>query len=268
VPQPGTYFELKEPGFPLVLLGLDTGQAGDMDGERSGIRDEWQHQWLKWRLDLAQHEAKSVVVLFHIPALVDGQAKSKDTHLVELHRILAQYPCIRLIVCGHIHNFQAYTPATFRTFVLQQYEVAPTGNPDYWVSGGGGAYLEATDFKNPAYPLRSFPTAKQWGKYATGARKALENMGLLQNAIGRAGIKAAPALDPDEPKYLSFISIEVGPQAIDAVSIEIPDAEVTPYQGMPLPPGTSVDVMSSQTLVTPRAINSLLAAGQRVRLWS
>lgn len=114
VPQPGTYWEIKEPEHPLPLsiIGIDTGMRGDLDN------DSRQMDWLEQRLASAEADRCKAVILFHIPALVGGEHK-KDTALRRLHRLVARFPCVRLVAAAHEHNHQEYSPATFARYLQE-----------------------------------------------------------------------------------------------------------------------------------------------------
>ena len=95
-PQPGSYWELSEAGLPLVVLGVDSGQAAALDGSKGflGIgkrkADGAQHDWLEWRLSRADQQGAAVVVLFHIPKFVDGKVNGNG--LGSLHAIWRDIP--------------------------------------------------------------------------------------------------------------------------------------------------------------------------------
>jgi len=120
VPQPGSYWELAEPDKTgTVIIGIDTGKSGDLDGIRTSHKSaQAQHVWLNWRLDEASRRGAKVIVLFHIPGLMDERHDTK-VHLDELHSILARHECVKFVTCGHIHNFQKYDPKEFGRYLTR-----------------------------------------------------------------------------------------------------------------------------------------------------
>lgn len=224
-PQPGTYWELSETeaGIPLAVVGVDTGHSANLDGK--GVRqhaDSVQHQWLDDRLSRADRlvlpgsgrTGIPVIVLFHIPALSNQQHHKKKTHLRTLHRIIASHPSVSLVMCGHEHNLQYYSPARFGEYLEREHGLAPTGEerPHYIVSGGGGAFLHSTAFRKKAYPVDEvFPTADQWSEYAGLLSKAAYRTRQAKGLIGRiAGwVNKAAQVDNDAARFLNLILVEV-----------------------------------------------------------
>jgi 3',5'-cyclic AMP phosphodiesterase CpdA len=124
VKQPGTYWELtdNEGRTTLVVIGIDTGMSGDLDGYKVGNPvDREQLSWLNGRLKIAEKAGKKVIILFHIPALAN-QKLIKKTHLFQLHFLIAKYSCVKMVIGAHQHNHQRYSPEVFRRFLN---EVAP-----------------------------------------------------------------------------------------------------------------------------------------------
>jgi hypothetical protein len=235
VPQPGTYWELKQPGagVGLAVIALDTGHSGDLDGEAFASRggpDRDQHDWLERRLVEADREDLAVIALFHIPALgkMSGPTRGSGVHLRGLHQTLLGHRCVKLIACGHEHNYQRYTPDVFAAFAAADEAVAwsPACRPDFLIAGGGGSGLHSTDFNGP-FPLRQaeglFPTAQQWRDYATIAERAVAKLPLER---GPAGVltRVFPRdirSDDDAARYLCFLVVDVvvnpGPGAPRAI---------------------------------------------------
>jgi hypothetical protein len=234
-PQPGTYWELSEPGVRngLVILGVDTGHSADLDGLRgAGLLglfgkpqgpDSIQHRWLHARLRRAQETNSKVVLLYHIPALVSEKHVDK-VHLTTLHRIIAQYPCVRLVVTAHEHNYQRYDPPVFARYLSQEYQAAAAAPPTYLVSGAGGAYITASDFDDgvrTGYVTASrYPTADDWRKWAPGGLRLLAKAGLDKNALKKVAIglikiktKLAEESDADRPERLSLLVLDYDPGA-------------------------------------------------------
>jgi len=229
VPQPGTYWELKEPnpGLKLSVIGIDTGKAGNLDGDPGTRRrlarpDDKQHVWLEERLARADREERNVIVLFHIPAL-SREKNNKDIHLQKLHQIIASHKSVRLVVCGHDHNYQGYSPAVFAKYINDISGRGPSAENsiDYIITGGGGAYLTSTDFKRSfwdrlfgknRYPVETlYPTPDQWNSYANIGRKTLESMGMSKSFVSRiVGITEKDSLsDMDAAQYLNLLLVEV-----------------------------------------------------------
>jgi 3',5'-cyclic AMP phosphodiesterase CpdA len=233
VPQPGMYWELRDPSgdTPLVVIGLDSGKKANLDGHKGFFSkinpfghaqppDRRQHEWLDWRLTLADARGDAAMVLFHIPGLVSG--KDEEVHLAELHRILVRHPSVRLVLCGHIHNHQEYAPETFRSFVARVYGAPPSTHPApvYIVSGNGGATIDGTTKIDPRtagkldYPLVDvFPSAADWTEYVSPAHQMLDKVAsrsVITRAIGAFSDGAKHDTDP--VGLQSFLLVEVEPQ--------------------------------------------------------
>jgi hypothetical protein len=224
VPQPGTYWELKSPGVPFVLLGVDTGMAGRLDGYRRFWRtipgDARQHAWLEERLSLADREGRRAVVLFHIPALAK-QKSDKAVRLKTLYRILAAHRSVSHVVCGHDHNYQEYAPSTFARFAEREAGAAASVReaPVHIVAGGGGSALHGTDYPSRAYPAaRLFPSAAEWREHASLGNRIIARIGLGRTPVGRisALLQKDALADADEFRYLSFLLVDWDPRARDA----------------------------------------------------
>jgi len=229
VPQPGTYWELKEPesNIPLVVIGVDTGKAGNLDGYRKTRSklfrsDDKQHAWLERRLVKADEEGRKVIVLFHIPAL-SRERNIEKIHIQKLHQIIASHNSVRLVICGHDHNYQGYDHATFARYLDEnkphlQSQLCST---EYIVSGGGGAYLTSTDFKlgfwdrlmgKKRYGANIlYPTPQQWTDYAKFGHRVMDRLGMNKTFIGRlVSIKEKDSLsDIDAAQYLNLLLVEV-----------------------------------------------------------
>lgn len=265
-PQPGTYWELAEPGVPLVVIGLDSGHGGRLDGGRGVGPDERQHRWLEWRLGVADRAGVAVIVLFHIPALAKQEHVGK-TALTTLHRILGSHPSVRLVVCGHEHNFQRYAPQLFADYLEREHGRRTAGKaPNYVVSGGGGAFLHATEFRSRAYPAETvYPSPEQWRRYARAGREIVSRLGLGKWLIGRivALSDQAALADGDAAQLLSFLLVEV----------KSPSARVTPVYldsvgGLfaHLPEGSVVDVAGAEPPVSADAVALTLQRDNAIEL--
>ncbi len=220
VPQPGTYWELKSPGVPFVILGIDSGMSGKLDGLRGPWRttppDTRQHQWLEERLTLADREDKTSIVLFHIPALCK-QKNDKAVRLKTLYRILAGHRSISHIICGHDHNYEEYDSSTFAKYLEREAGVAPLKNdaPVHIINGGGGSALHATDYRSMDYRAKPlYPSADQWREYSALGNKVLARLGRSRTLVGRlASLLQKDALaDADLFLYLSFLVVEWNPK--------------------------------------------------------
>lgn len=261
VHQPGSYWELKQPdpSHKLVVLGLDSTMKGNLDGKKVGAfarafgrrgkpSDAEQHQWLDWRLQLADAEKRAVIVLFHIPALTRGRHESK-VHLGAVHRILAAHPSVRLIVCGHVHNFQLYRPDAFRDYLIELHKRHPAGDMHYLVSGGGGAFLTSTEFGRGTYGVAErYPTEEQWREYAFWGRRVIDRKSFLRGFLGRVTAQFNESLyaDADIGRYLSLLVVDVSPDKT-TVTPAFMDSLPALFEGEP--PGTEIRVADPQVAV-------------------
>lgn len=223
IPQPGTYWELRDPDLPgigdLAVVGADTVQGANLDGhharwqfwKRKEMADSEQHNWLRERLELAQSQQRKVILLYHIPALANS--KYKEKYLTTLHKILSYYPCVRLVVCGHEHNHQRYQPSVFKRFLDEKIGIDERRGKDieYVVSGGGGAYLTTTDFENDEFPCCTYPKPEQWKELAGFLRQKVELSPFSKTVFGRIveRFERKTLTDADEPRYLSMLLVEV-----------------------------------------------------------
>ena len=225
VPQPGTYWELKDEGSPLIVIGVDTGKAGRLDGGRGEPADGRQYRWLEDRLTLTDREGKSVLLVFHIPVL-DGQKKDKKPRLDGLYRIVSGHRSVRWVVCGHTHNYQEYGPEMFAEFLRREMRVSvPVARAYHLINGGGGSTLDHTDYESRPrerryLARRCFPTSGQWaGEYAVYDPTIVEELDAKRGIWGRilgsllrrgaAVVKPNILYDADRPKFLSFLLVDV-----------------------------------------------------------
>lgn len=212
VPQPATYWELRSEASGLVVLGLDSGMKADLDGEGRQEPDRRQHFWVTSRLKHAQVRGDTVIVLFHIPALKRAKHEKK-THLTTLHQTLAAFDCVRLVVCSHDHNYQAYTPETFAEYLRNEHgaAVAAESAPPYLVVGAGGATLSGTDWSGPYGTADRHPEPNEWNDYAGMIRRASERSRIAKTLLGRIiGIFAEEAqADQDRAQYLCALAVDV-----------------------------------------------------------
>lgn len=272
VRQPATYWELRDPGpragvpraastgpaagaddddgrdasrggaaeprggrVPLVVLGVDTGQAANLDGVGWRKRaDGLQHEWLDARLALADARGDRALVLFHIPSLA-RERHVRVTRLRELHRILAGHPSVRLVVCGHEHHHESYAPEVFARYLAEEQGAGPPppeGRPAGWsppryiVSGLGGAALGSTGFSRGPYPAeRLFPSPEQWEDHVSRATKVAELLKLAKTPFGRlvARLDGASASDADAGRLLGFLLVEASPARIEVRHVFMED---------------------------------------------
>jgi hypothetical protein len=218
--QPGMYWELNdsERNSKLVIIGIDSGKSANLDGhndwwqfwKRKIYPDHTQHKWLDERLQKARNNGNKVIILFHIPAL--AKEKQLEEHLSTLHQIIADYDCVKLVLCGHDHNHQQYTSETFKRYIEQEeaHRSLIHSVPDYIVNGGGGAFLQSTDFSDGPYKSIRYPSQQEWKEYVGFGRRIVSDWGRNKSWISRAvGMFAQDALsDADAARYLSFILVE------------------------------------------------------------
>jgi hypothetical protein len=217
VPQPGTYWELKDQNVPFAVIGIDTGKSGKLDGSKSFWKtlppDHQQYKWLEERLTFADKDGMAVIVLMHIPALRKQKNDSK-VHLAKLHKIIASHRCVSHVICGHEHNFELYKSGTFSDFMEKEFKFSHPASDSavYVINGGGGSGLFSTVFKSKKYSTEKlFPDSDQWRDYANRSMKTISNIGWDRTLIGRlAAIFNKDALaDGDIFRYLSFVLVDV-----------------------------------------------------------
>ncbi|MEW6051087.1 MAG: metallophosphoesterase [Candidatus Zixiibacteriota bacterium] len=222
IPQPGTYWELKDAKLrnDLVVIGIDSGRGANLDGHHSWWQvwkrrespDREQLSWLCDRLGQAEIDDQRVIVMFHIPALVNERDKS-DIHLGELHKMLAAFSCVRLVITAHTHNYQQYGPSVFGDYLKRVHGTAfETEPPHYIMSGRGGAYLNATDFDDGQF--RSdfrYPTKKQWGDRMKNLSILPHVQQLEKSMVGRmvALFDRDSIYDMDTEEFLSMLLVDV-----------------------------------------------------------
>ncbi len=269
VPQPGTYWELSDPTAktPLVIIGLDSGKKGNLDGheslparlnpfDRKRAPDTEQHEWLDARLSRADSLNSKVLVLFHIPGLVSG-SHDDHTNCGELHRILLRHPSVRAVVSAHIHNHQQYNPLTFRDYIVRRH----SGNsgahepPHYVVSGNGGATLDGTEFSHAEYPsVLPYPSISQWQGYRSRAWRALERTRFGRSSVARAvaAIKESVIIDDDSPELRCFLLFDVSPPNKVSASLIFMDDLQTLFSQQPR--GTRISVNDPASQLDPDAL--------------
>ena len=235
--QPGMFWELSDTdgNSKLVILGMDSGKSANLDGhndwwqfwKRKITPDHTQHRWFDERLRKAVEKGSKVIVLFHIPAL--AKEKQLEEHLSILHYLIADYNCVKLVLCGHDHNHQQYSSQTFSNYIKKEavHRDIINSSPEYMVNGGGGAFLQSTGYPKGTYYSTRYPNSEEWIKYAGWGYNVVSKFGKNKNIISKiAGSFAHDAqADADEPLYLSFILVEYKPVWNDGSNNEI---RVTP----------------------------------------
>lgn len=214
VPQPGTYWELRSEAAGLVLLGVDTGMKADLDGRGRHDPDRRQQFWLRTRLRVATVRGDRVILLFHIPAL-KREKHERKTHLGTLHQTIAEFPCVRLVVCAHDHNYQQYSPESFERYLREAHGAAAGRTaPHYVVAGAGGATLSGTDWSGPYPTTDRHPDREQWKEHANRGREFLERSPLAKTVLSRivALVDDGARADQDAARLMSFLLVEVLPR--------------------------------------------------------
>jgi len=220
--QPMSYWEITDVANKFSVLGLDTGKAANLDGEKpwwqfwsSRPADNAQVQWLRERLTANEAGGVATLVMFHIPALVNS--KVDVTSLKNLHQALTPFTCVRGVIASHIHNMQVYSSQTWNRF-LHDYAGAASANPDlsYIVAGAGGASLMHTDFAQINYPTSAmFPSAAQWMDFKNAAQRIVGKMGLGTTVLGLVSSDLLDAFyDTDPGMYLSLLVVDVSAAGI------------------------------------------------------
>ena len=256
VPQPGTYWELEHPDIPIVILGLDTGKAGNLDGSRRSfgkkVPDHKQYKWLEERLTRAERDNKHVIILFHIPALSGWKLKKelgRKLGLQKLHRIIASHSCVGHVICGHDHNFQEYSLEKFNAFMREQYDFTPVDKSSfkYVINGGGGSALHATDFKGKYKTERLFPDAEQWKEYSGLGSRMLRSLKVGKTFLAKVvfALDRSSKGDADSPKFLSFILASLKKNTEGGLDFSLEPVWMEDIQLLykNLPEGTEVDVL-------------------------
>jgi hypothetical protein len=276
VPQPSMFWELRDPDRQndLVVIGIDSGQEANLDGtakkwwqvwKKTHPGDPTQLDWLADRLRKAQRDGHSVIIMFHIPGLVREQHDDK-THLKTLHQIIGSFSCVKLVVCGHEHNYQHYSPEIFARY-LQEIHQASITNPDlrYIVSGGGGAYLTSTAFKSGKYSSKYlYPTPNQWKEFSRIGRKVVDGLGWSKTVIARGVslFEDSALSDVDQARFLSFLLVNVDRSKSKTVTTVTPvflDDIHKLYQH--LPDNSVVDVTDRDPQVNLKAVTTCLQDG-------
>jgi hypothetical protein len=217
--QPGTYWEVSDLDGPskLLIIGLDTGATGNLDGDsRFPWRrhpDRAQIAWLNDRLTLADRLEGRVVILFHIPPL--SRQVQVLRSMRDLQLVIASHACVKLVLCGHEHNHQQYSPAVYRRFLREKVNATLTEGeeyPHYIICGGGGSALHSTDFSKDEYHADlCYPDAGKWREYLGWGKKIVSRAGfntslfsLLVNILDE-NAKA----DADACKYRSLMVLDI-----------------------------------------------------------
>jgi len=181
--------------------------------------DAKQHAWLEWRLREAGEGGDSVILLFHIPKLVNGDANTVG--LQRLHSLIARCRCIKLVISAHVHNMQWYSPETFTQYLEALTGNAPLVNASYVVSGSGGATVGSTRFKGPYSPAAVYPTPKEFDECAAAGEKLVGKLPLRKTIAGDVLSAAGNLLggllgrdissDADQMRLQSLLHIRYAP---------------------------------------------------------
>ncbi len=220
------------------------------------LSDEQQMTWLRKRLAIADKQGTCVVLLFHIPKLVDG-ALAHGPKLTLLHEMIATSQSVKAVICGHIHNFQEYSSETFKT-ALQELTGKQLQNQQclYYVSGGGGAFLSVPPPDSTGLPYKPravFPSLKQWEDligattpqgFESWRSKIKRNLSsgrgsLLRKAMARtrarftkpgsaidhllAQAQEGTIPDPDKANFLSLLYLEIWPDRTTITPVYLED---------------------------------------------
>jgi hypothetical protein len=180
----------------------------------------------------------------------------RRTRLGTLHRTIAAHRCVRLVVCGHEHNYQRYPAAGFRRYLEDCHGVPATApaRPEYVVCGGGGAYLNATTLGRTRYrPQTLYPSARQWRSYARVGERIVASLGWSKQVIGAlAGrLDGAARADADVARYLSMLLIEVDGGRVRVSPVFLDDVAAL-YEE--LPDGQEARVDDPAVPVSPAAV--------------
>lgn len=279
--QPGMYWELDDSigDSKLIIIGLDSGKSANLDGhnywwqfwKRKIYPDHTQHKWLDERLRRAQNSDSKVIILFHIPALT--RDKHVEDNLSTLHQIIADYDCVKLVICGHDHNHQQYTPETFHRYIENEeaHRIISTPSPHYIVNGGGGAYLQSTNYGNGPYQGFRYPSREAWKEFAELGRRIVAFWGRDKSWLSRlVGMADKDSLsDADAAQYLSFVLVEYKPEWTDGRDLKI---QVTPVflddlQMLfnHLPNEQIVNVMDQNLSMNPISVNQCLQTNLEIK---
>ncbi len=288
VQQPGSFWELTDPTgvFPFSVIGLDTGKKGGLDG------DTTQLAWFEKRLMLAEADGRKVLVLFHIPALTAGETVStaKGVRLVTLHGLLAKFDCVHAVVCGHVHNYQRYTPQQFRKF-LDAYSPDTAAEhrslPHYFICGSGGAGVEAPPGDPSQYKFQVadiFPSIREWKDHverleaqasAVQQRSLIDRISDAYNSVSDAltaddeevknavlqavGANDGLRYDEDLPNLFSFLFVDVSPTKMEIRPVLVKSLRDVIYAH--LPPDQEVEIFDESNY--PKTMTE----GQRQAFW-
>jgi hypothetical protein len=118
-------------------------------------------------------------------------------------------------MCGHEHNFQAYTAATFARYLRSHHTHPgpPASSPHYFVAGSSGATLAGTGFKEGDFPSARYPGADRWSEAAAPGRRVLSGLGLDRTVAGQVAGRVAESFadDDDAAVFLSLLLVDVKP---------------------------------------------------------
>lgn len=223
--QPFLYWEIADETNNISFIGLDTGKAANLDGKNTPLQffapskepDEQQHQWLLEILNYNQSIGRKTIVMFHIPALVN--CKIEEKNLTTLHKLIASFSCVKVVIAGHLHNTQKYMPVAWNNFLKDYTGLSFPHNQDYIVSGGGGAALHSTDFKQKNYFCNPLPSAAAWNADASFWAKTKSNLGLEKTWLGNLLSEVIDVFnDPDAGKFLSLLCVDINTDGTNTIT--------------------------------------------------
>jgi len=221
--QPGTYWEVSDLEGPskLIIIGLDTGVKGNLDGSKpnsgylSGkpiLPDNSQLIWLDERLSRADRCGGRAVLLYHIPPLNKQEQDVKQMR--HLQQVIAGHRSVKLVLCGHEHNHQQYEPAVYRRYLKEQEEgdlCQGDEYPHYIICGGGGSALHSTDFDSGRYQGFRYPSADQWREYLSWGTKVVGSA-KINTSLASLMVwlfDRASRADADAAKFRSLILLDI-----------------------------------------------------------
>jgi 3',5'-cyclic AMP phosphodiesterase CpdA len=100
-PDTGTFLHYVVDGYPVRLIGLDTVIEGRTEGEMCAERIAW--------LDarLAEAPERPTLIFMHHPPFATGLWGMDDINCLNgdaMAAVIARYPCVERVVCGHYHR--------------------------------------------------------------------------------------------------------------------------------------------------------------------
>ncbi len=165
LPSPGFWqFNLKAPGWPLRIIGLDTVLIGESAGELCVERLAW------LREQLSDDRNTPTLILMHHPPFKTGIGHMDEiglTGAAAFNQLVSEHPQVELILCGHLHRTIRATvggracmtaPSTAHTVRLDLDPLAralfclePSGYLLHWTVGQGvvSHHVSAGEYPGP-----------------------------------------------------------------------------------------------------------------------